>query len=126
MKRIILIGLFGAGIFSFAGCRSKESEGSYSERRAAWAVEKISDELKLNEGQKATANRIKDGILSKQEEFKSLYSGVVDEVLAQVKNEKVDEEALNKSFQDREQKLKEIRSFLVSKFGEFHSSLTPE
>lgn len=129
MKRLIFTGLLGillVGIFSFVGCRSRESHESYSERRAGWIVEKISDELNLNEAQKSTVNRIKTEVLAKQGEFKDLYAGIVDEVLLQVKSDKVDQESINKSFQAREAKLKELRSFAVEKFAEFHGVLTPK
>ncbi|MBI3005230.1 MAG: Spy/CpxP family protein refolding chaperone [Ignavibacteriales bacterium] len=121
-----ILGIILVGILSFTGCRSRESHESYSERRAGWVVDKISDELDLNETQKLTVNRIKGEVLAKRGEFKSLYAGVVDEVLQQVKSDKVDQESINKSFQAREAKLKELRSFVVEKFAEFHSVLTPD
>ena len=129
MKHLLFTAVLGtllSGVFSFVGCRSRESHESYSERHATWVVDKISDELNLNETQKTTVNRIKGEVLAKHDEFKSLYLGVVDEVLQQVKSDKVDQELINKSFQARETKLKELRSFVVEKFAEFHSVLTPD
>lgn len=125
MKRTILFFGLLASIFA-AGCRSRDHAMSHSDRQATWVVDKISDELDLTDAQKTVVNRITGEVLAKREDFKGLYMGAVDEILVQIKGDKVDQEALNSLFQEREQKFKELRSFVISKFADFHGTLTPE
>ena len=126
MKRIQLF----TGIASFlaitAGCHSPRADWHSPEKRAEWIVERTSKELNLNEQQRAKLNSIKNDILAKRNDFESIHSGILDEVLSEVKSETLNQEKLNKAFESREAKFKEMRSFLVSKFAEFHDMLNAE
>ena len=64
--------------------------------------------------------------MAKRAEFKGTRDEMFNNVLAQVKSDKVDQEALNTFFESKEVEMKEMHSFFVSKFAEFHGMLTAE
>ncbi len=125
MKHTILIFGFLVSVL-VPGCRPRYHSMSQADRQAIWVVDKISDELDLTDAQKTVVNRITGEVLAKRADFKGLYMGAADEVLGQIKSDKIDQDALNVSFQEREQKFKELRLFVIAKFAEFHGTLTPE
>ncbi|MBN2090292.1 Spy/CpxP family protein refolding chaperone [candidate division KSB1 bacterium] len=129
--KILIIGLLllsiVVGVFFMSGCRRHACtfHQASPEKRAEWMVKRISSELDLNESQKKEVNRIKDEILAKKKGYHNDHHQIYETVLAQVKGEKVDEVLLNQLFQDKEAQFKEMRSFMISKFAEFHKILTP-
>ncbi len=129
MKRFIIVGviLLVSG-FATYGCRSHREETAEKrmEKHAEWFVEKITDELDLNEDQQKTLNTIKSEVVAKQGEMKSLREGVMSDVFAILDKESVNEDELNAMFTEREAKLKELRQFAVAKYAQFHNSLTKE
>jgi protein CpxP len=111
-----------------AGCchRFYRNHCMPSHKKAAqWIIKKLSKNLDLNEEQKKELNRIKDEISAKHQQLKSDHQEILNAVLLQIKNDKVDEAALNEIFDSKEEKIKEMRSFLIAKLAEFHSILTP-
>jgi periplasmic protein CpxP/Spy len=113
----------------FSGCHHRPhfcKAHSSHEKRVKWVIKKISKELKLNEQQKVELERIKDEIMAKKAEFKVNHDEIKNAVLFQVKSDTVDQAALNGLFGDKELEFKEMRAFLINKFSEFHSILTPE
>ena len=123
----VLVLLVIAKIFS--GCFHRPhfcKTHSSHEKKVKWVMKKISKELKLDEQQKVELERIKDEITAKKAEFKVRHQEIKSAVLSQVKSDTVDQAALNGLFEDNELEFKEMRAFLVDKFAEFHSILTPE
>ncbi len=113
----------------FSGCSHRShfcKAHSSHEKKANWMMKKIAKELKLNEQQKVELERIKDEIMAKKAEFKVNHQEIKNAVLSQVKSDSIDQAALNGLFGDKELEFKEMRAFLVDKFAEFHSILTPE
>jgi len=53
-----------------------------------------------------------------------MKSEIWNEVNMQVKAENIDEEKLNALFAEKEMQFREMRTFLISKFTEFHEVLT--
>jgi Spy/CpxP family protein refolding chaperone len=96
------------------------------EKKADWLVEITAKELNLSADQKTKLNGIKDEILTKMQGFKGMREGVRDEILSQIKNQNVDQVKLNQLFGEKEAQFKEMRTFLIAKFTEFHDLLTPE
>ena len=121
---LILLGAFAL----FNGCHKRIGHCSHyrsHESKLKWLIKKISKDLKLNNEQKEELNRIKDEILAKKAEFKTGHKEIADQILIQVKSESVDQQALNQLFENKELEFKEMRAFLIEKFTEFHSILTP-
>ena len=70
-------------------------------------------------------NQIKDEILVKVQKVKGSHEEMFKTLLSQVQRESVDELALNQLFEEKEPEFKEMRSFLIAKFAEFHGILEP-
>jgi len=132
IKPLFLIGLvliiIASILFVFSCGRRYHHRGHWmsTEKKAEWFVNRISKELDLHENQKTKLEQIKDELLAKKLEFKGTKAEIQDEIMSQIRNDSVDQEQLNEFFEDNETKLKDMRSFLVAKFAEFHSILTPE
>ena len=100
--------------------------GGNPEKKAEYIVKRIKSKLDLTDAQVVKVNKIKDDILAKRKEMKSLKKGIAKEVIAQTKKDKVDQEKLNQLFASKEKKIKELRGFMVAKYAEFHAILTPK
>jgi Spy/CpxP family protein refolding chaperone len=113
------------GGMALHGCRSHRHCGS-PEKNAERIVKKISRELDLNDQQKQKLDNIKDDILVKRNEFKGTREQIFNQILNQVESNKVDQEALKNMLESNEAKMKDMHGFLIEKFAEFHSILTPD
>jgi protein CpxP len=127
MNAKLLATLFVSSAILFAGChRFHRFHCKVShEKIAQWMVKKVSRDLDLTDEQKKELNRIKDEILVKHLELKKEHQEILTAVLQQVKNDSVNEAVLNDLFAGKEPKIKEMRTFLIAKFAEFHRILTP-
>lgn len=119
---VILLLIILAGIF---GCSRRSSHLSH-EKRAEWIVKKISKELDLNDSQNAKLNEIKQDIFNKHQSFSASKSEIMDALKKQLRKDAIDETELNALFESKESEFKEMRTFVISRFAEFHAMLTPE
>ena len=113
----------------FGACRHRTGHcflGHSHEDKAEWIVKKISKELKLTDPQKQKLNGIKDEILTKQSKLKKDREEIFNAVLAEVKKEQIDQQTLIRHIEANGAHIKEMHTFMVTKFTEFHSILTPE
>ena len=110
-----------AGIVLISGCHRRMNHCPFHskspEKKAGWAVKKISKKLKLNDSQKQKLNQIKDEILVKVQKVKGSHEEMFNTFLSQVQSESVDEPALNNLFEGKESEFKEMRTFLIAKFA---------
>ncbi len=114
-----------AGALFLAGCRGGHGCGwrSTPEQKAEHITKRIAKELDLTGDQKLKLDKIKSDILDRKAEFTSIHAGFQDMFLGQLRSSSVDEAKLNQGFEEREAKVKELRTFLVSEFAQFHSML---
>jgi protein CpxP len=129
MKRYIAMAsvLLVTGVAMY-GCRPKSEEdmAKHAEKRAEWIAEKVTDELDLTPEQQKILQQVKTNLLSKRGEMKELHRGVIGDLFVLTGKETLTETEVNGMFEQREAKLKELRSFAVSQYVTFHNSLTPE
>jgi len=111
---------------TFWTCRHWGPFSNNPDERAAWVVRRLSHELKLNSSQIASLNTIKDELVKRRVGMAPGRDKMHRAILAQVGADKVDVAALNQVFESRTGDMKETRLLLISKFAEFHSTLTPE
>jgi len=123
---VILATIALGGVIAGFGYARHGSGWISPEKKADWLVEIASKELDLSTDQKAKLNQIKDEVLAKMQTFRGLREGLREEVLSQVRKESVDQQKLNQLLGEKEAQIKEMRTFLVAKFAEFHGMLTPE
>jgi periplasmic protein CpxP/Spy len=126
MRFVIPMAAVTAGMLLFAGChRDHCRRGGTPEEKAEKITKRIAKELKLTQDQKGKLEKIKGDILARKADFQAMHGGLRDLALGQIRSESVDQDALNRNLEDREAKMKELRSFMVAEFAEFHAMLDP-
>ena len=121
--------LIGIGIMMLSGCHRHFGHcflQKSHEKKVDWMFKKVAKELKLDKEQKGKLTQIKDEILTKKHEFKSTREEMFEVIISQVKNDRIDQEVLNRLFDSKKEEMTEMRSFIIAKFAEFHSILTQE
>lgn len=115
---------FTAGALLMGGCRGKHCGwNSSTEEKANHIVKRISKELDLNVEQKSKLEKIKGDVLARKADFQSIHMGMRETLISQLRSTNVDEGKVNATLEEREIKMKEMRSFMVSEFAEFHAIL---
>ncbi len=109
------------GMVVLAGCRHRTPEA-----RADRAVEHIADELDLNASQRAQLDRTKAMMLDKRKEVLEVWNTVMNELIAQMKQERIDQTKLNAVIDESKAKLSAMSPDFVSHLAEFHASLNEE
>ncbi len=125
MKRRSIYGIF---ILSFlaipvllAGCRSHSIED-----RAVHLTRHVAGELKLTDAQSARLQGSITKLLEKEKDLRDIRDSVTEELVAQLRTEKVDSERLNEVIMQNKAKMESMLTLLVDEFTELHKNLTPE
>ena len=126
IKSSIIILLLLIGILIIAGCARHRFHKASPEKKVEMIVKKITKELDLDEQQQTKLNQIKTELLDKHKAFHETRSEFVDEIRSQISSSQIDQDKLNAMFTEKEDQFKEMRTFAISKFAEFHAVLTPE
>ncbi|MDB5103524.1 MAG: hypothetical protein JWP91_1213 [Fibrobacteres bacterium] len=113
-----------AGALFLAGCRGRHCGWNSSpEAKADHIAKRVAKELNLTAEQKSKLDKIKADILSRKGDFQAVHAGLKETLLGQIRSPSVDQAKLNQGLEDREAKIKELRSFMVAEFAEFHAML---
>jgi Spy/CpxP family protein refolding chaperone len=114
-----------AGALFLSACHGRHAcgWGGSPEKRAEHITKRISKELDLTAEQKTKLEKIKTDILARKSEFTNIHGGLKEMFLGQIRSPSVDKDKLNQGFEEREAKVKELRTFLISEFAEFHGML---
>ena len=122
MKRTIptFIMLAALSALVFAGCYRTP------EQRAAHFVDRISEELKLNDAQKVHLDKIKDEFLAKRLEMTKDRDEVYDVAIGLMKSDMIDRAKLDALTEKSQGRTGDAVKFFFAKFAEFHDMLTPE
>lgn len=114
-----------AGAMLMSGCHKNHGCSRSPEDKAAWISKRIGKELDLTPEQKTKLDKIKGDILARKADFQSVHAGLKEMALGQIRSGSVDQAVINQGFDDREAKMKELRTFMVAEFAEFHAMLDP-
>lgn len=115
-----------AGALFLSGCRGRHCGWHSSpEQKADRIAKRIAKELDLRPEQRTKLDKIKTDILSRKADFQAVHAGFGELALGQIRAATVDPSKLNQGLEEREAKMKELRSFLVAEFTEFHDMLDP-
>jgi Spy/CpxP family protein refolding chaperone len=113
-----------AGALFLAGCRGRHCGWNASpEEKADRITKRIAKELDLRPEQKTKLDKIKADILTRKADFQSIHAGLREMALGQIRAGSVDLGKVNQSLDEREAKIKELRTFMVAEFVEFHDML---
>jgi Spy/CpxP family protein refolding chaperone len=109
------------GIAFFSGCRR---HGHH--RGAEFAVDYVSEVLDLTEPQEEQLNQIKDELMEKREQMHATKAKYHDEAVAMLLSESIDQDRVKEIIAEHRAQMDEMIDFMVQRFAEFHSTLTPE
>lgn len=131
MKALLLAGagalLLMGGLLTIGCSGPQRMHGCGSpEKKAEWVVKKISKELKLNEGQKATLTAIKDDLIKKHKELKPDQTVFHDKVKALLLSDNINADQVKRLMDEKRESHAAMKDYLISKIIEFHAILTPE
>jgi Spy/CpxP family protein refolding chaperone len=115
-----------AGAVLLSGCHGRHCGWrSTPEEKADRIVKRVAKELDLRPEQKVKLDKIKADILARKAEFRAVHAGLRDLAMGEMRAAQVDQAKLNQGLEDREAKMKELRTFMVGEFAEFHDMLDP-
>ena len=124
LRKVFFILAIAGLIFSF-GC-GRHWRNAPIEKKAEWIVKHLSKDLDMDEKQVQETNRIKNELLKKKAEIKGFREKMMDELIAQVKNDKLDQLKLKTLSDEKTVRDSEMHKVLLAKFTEFHQVLRPE
>jgi Spy/CpxP family protein refolding chaperone len=109
-----------AGALSVSACHRHRTP----EERADWLAGKIAKELDLNDRQKEQLEAVKQEFLSARSEMAKDHQAVLDEVLAQVQQDRLDQPKLLQLLDQHHALQNRLAPRLLAKVAEFHAGLT--
>ncbi len=117
-----------AALTVITGCHHHFRHGKHisSEKKAAVIHKIISKKLDLDRKQRQELERIQNEIVAKHREHFNQNQDVLDEMTDIVKADTIDRQKLNRVLEARRGKVVPMHEFMVEKFIEFHSILTPK
>ena len=133
-KKLVLVAVIAvlatAGVIFGAQALRYHYRQSYfrgqPEKRAEYAVKRLTRRLDLTGEQQDKLNKIKDEILARTKNLREDRTVLREEAAALFKSEKLTKEKVNAFIDKRKSKIEELRPFIVDKIIEFHNILTPE
>jgi Spy/CpxP family protein refolding chaperone len=89
-------------------------------------MEKFADKLELNNQQKDELTQIVEEVKGKHQEMHPMRAGIKKEIISELRNQEIDRNKVDSLYNDAKERIDEMYDFLVSRFLEFHKTLTPE
>jgi Spy/CpxP family protein refolding chaperone len=96
------------------------------EQRAEYMVKHLASELKLDDGQKAKFEKIKDEFLAKRPDMIKMREETVKEANDLMRSAEIDKARLNALTERNQTEVNDMIRFISAKFTEIHDMLTPE
>ncbi len=114
---VSIISLFA--IFA-VGCKGRFTV----EKKVNWIVDKMVDDLDLSDNQEAKLEQIKKEVIAKIKETKGKRKAVFNELISQIKSDRIDQEKIYEMFEEAHTKNANNRKYFIAKASEFHSILS--
>lgn len=108
--------------FTAAACHRHHTPAE----RAEWMTGKIAKELKLDEQQKTKLAAVKDELLAARAESKKERRAMMEEVIAQVQGERLDQAKLTQLFEQHQAGQTRMLTRALPKVADWHATLRPE
>ena len=120
--RVAIGALVLAGALVGAGCHRHYTPAE----RADWMTSKIAKHLDLDDQQKAKLMAVRDEILAARAESKKERRAMMEEVIAQVQGERLDQAKLTQLFEQHQAGQTRMLTRALPKVAEWHATLRPE
>ena len=122
-KRTIVIITAGTLLIGgVAACKHKMHSAS-AEERGEWVVDKVSKELELNDSQRIKLVEVKDQFIAVRKSMRSDREEARKEVLAMLKQPKMDREKVNAMVNQKIAIVSEKSPSIIDAIGNFYDSL---
>jgi len=119
-KKFIIIVLTTIAVLILSGCYRTP------EQRAKHMVKHLAAELKLNDGQTAQLEKIKDEFLARRPVMAKMREETVKEANDMMRGAEIDKARLNALVDKNQAQVNDLMRFVSDKFTEIHDMLTPE
>lgn len=96
------------------------------ERHLNWIVEKVANELELNETQQQTLKQIKKEILVKKKEVFTNHGDFLKVLIEETSKDSIDVTHIRTSMNEKKAHMETMAEYLLQKYVEFHQILTPK
>jgi len=124
-KRIVILLAGGAVIAgTLAACGHHRYHDP--EKRGEWLVEKVTDELELNESQKTKLEAVRQEILTVRKEMHADRQSTREEVLAMLDQPQLDRQKVLSMVEQKTGSINQHAPKVVNAVGEFYDSLSEE
>ena len=126
MKRITKFTLLGIGALIVVGSFAACSHYRGPEQRAQWMVEKVTNELELNEVQQTKLKRLSDEMMDARKRFKQQFEGSHEQLLALFEQPTLDQNKMLTLVQSHTQAINDGAPGIIASMSEFYDDLTTE
>ena len=120
--RVVVGTLILAGALVGAGCHRHHTP----EERADWMTNKIAKHLDLDDQQKAKLMAVRDEIVAARAEFQPEHKAIMDEVMAQVQSDRLDQAKLTQLMDRHQAEQRRVMQRVLPKVTDWHATLRPE
>ena len=128
-KMVLVIGILAVvvvGALLYAGFYPGTSFAYGNGRFVGCMVDKFADDLELNTQQREQLMQIVEEVRSKHQEMHSLHAAEKNGLIEELRSQEIDREKLDSMYSNTKNRFDEMYDLLVSRFLEFHKTLTPE
>jgi periplasmic protein CpxP/Spy len=124
-KRIVILVATGVVITgTLAACGHHRYHDP--EKRGEWFVEKVTDELQLNESQQTKLENVRQEILTVRKEMHADRQSTHDEILAMLDQPQLDRQKVLSMVEQKTGSINQYVPQVVNALGEFYDSLSAE
>ena len=96
------------------------------EKRSEWFVEKVTDELELNESQQLKLANVRQEILTVRKEMQANRQSTHDDILAMLDQPQLDRQKVLSMVEQKTGSINQYAPQIVNALGEFYDSLSAE
>lgn len=124
-KRLVILVASGAVIVgTLAACGHHRYHDP--EKRGEWLVEKVTDELELNETQQAKLETVRQEILTVRKDFREDRQNTREEILVMLDQAQLDRQKVLSMVEQKTVSINQHAPQIVNALGEFYDSLSDE
>jgi Spy/CpxP family protein refolding chaperone len=122
--KIVFIALIlGITAFTLTACGHRSHDPA---QRAEWMVQRMTDQLDLNEEQQTKLRAIKTEFETSMEKYQDTRKQLFDKLATNIESPKLDKQLLMEFVETRKQAYDDIAPRIIDKVIDFHASLNTE
>lgn len=120
--KLVVVAVALVGVIGVSACHRHHTPAE----RAEWMTGKIAKHLNLDDQQKVKLEAVKDEVLAARAESQKEHRGIMEEVIAQVQSEWLDQAKLAQLIEQHPAGQTRMMQRVLPKVAEWYASLRPE